>query len=154
MVEPVSSGLILSVELPHTIDSVTKAPWNNRGWTYQERLISKRLLICADETVFGQCKSLLTGDDAALVDKNESTAWWQGLRSNDDCVWPSESTQHTRCLRMQGDELFDGSFFWEYTELVEEYGKRKLDRFLRTQPGIRVDLEDRLLVGSAREPYR
>ena len=29
---------------------------------------------------------------------------------------------------MQGDELFDDSFFWEHTEVVEEYGRRKLDR--------------------------
>lgn len=108
-VEQVSSCLIPAVELPHTIGAVTKAPWSNRGWTYQERLLSKRLPICADETVFGQCKSLLTGGDVALADKDESTTWWQGLRSNNDRVRPSESTQHTRRFRMQGDELFDDS---------------------------------------------
>jgi hypothetical protein len=126
--EQVGSSLILAVELPHTMDAVTKAPWNNRGWTYQERLLSKRLLIFADETVFGQCKSLLTTDDTALADKNESTAWWPGLRLNDDRLRPSEGTQHTRRFRMQGDELFDDSFSWEYAKAVEEYGKSKLGR--------------------------
>jgi Heterokaryon incompatibility protein (HET) len=52
IVEQVGPSLALAVELPHTIDAVTKAPWNNQGWTYQERLLSKRLLTFANETIF------------------------------------------------------------------------------------------------------
>jgi hypothetical protein len=124
IVEQVGPSLALAVDLPHTIDAVTKAPWNNRGWTYQERLLSKRLVLFADETIFWQCKSLLAGEDVVLADKNESRIWWQGLKSSVDRMPSSESAQYSRQFVMQGDELFDDSYFWEYTDVVEEYSKR------------------------------
>jgi hypothetical protein len=124
--EQVGPSLTLAVEMPHTIDVITKAPWNNRGWTYQERLLSKRLLIFTDETIFSQCKSVLAGEDLVLADKNESKISWPGLELSLDCTTSTESAQYIDQFRMQGDELFDDSCFGEYTAVVEEYSKRHL----------------------------
>lgn len=123
----VDLSLAPAVELPNTSDAVTKAPWNNRGWTYQERLLSKRLLIFADETVLCQSKSSFSaGEGVVLADKNESRVLWQGLKLSVDHATTSEGTPRICQFRMQGDELFDDSHFWEYTDMVEEYSKRNL----------------------------
>jgi hypothetical protein len=123
--EQVGPSLTLAIELPHTIDVVTKAPWNNRGWTYQERLLSKRLLIFTDEAIFSQCKSVLTDEDV-LADENESKISWPGSELSLDRMTSTESAQYMRQFRMQGDELFDDSCFGEYAAMVEGYSKRHL----------------------------
>jgi hypothetical protein len=40
-----------------TNDIISRTKWNQRAWTYQEMLLSKRLLIFTDEEVFFECDS-------------------------------------------------------------------------------------------------
>jgi hypothetical protein len=126
LLEHVGPGLPLVVELPHAINAITKAPWNNQGWTYQERLLSKRLLIFTDQTIFWPCKPRMADQDLVLPNSNGSSIWWQSLKLSRDSVPLSQSTQSTPQLRMQGDELLDDNYFWEYAEMVKEYSRRDL----------------------------
>jgi hypothetical protein len=124
--EQVGPSLTLAVELPKAVNAITKAPWNNQGWTYHERLLSKRLLIFTDPTNFGQCKSLMVGEDLVLPTRDESSIWWQSLKLSRDLVPSGQNTQSTPQLTMHGDELLDDIYIWEYAEMVKEYSKRNL----------------------------
>jgi hypothetical protein len=44
-----------AVELAH--EAIKMSPWNTRGWTYQEALLSRRCLVFTDAQVYLQCLS-------------------------------------------------------------------------------------------------
>lgn len=62
MVDDVRLGLALSTYIEMEEDPYLR--WNQRGWTLQEKILSKRLLICTEEQVYYQCSN---------------TAWWEDL---------------------------------------------------------------------------
>ena len=47
--------------------------WNTRGWTFQERLLSPRTLIFADERMFFQCRCTARAVD--IVTEDERAGW-------------------------------------------------------------------------------
>ena len=53
-------SLVLGREPGLDIDSST---WNTRGWTFQERLYSKRLLVFLPDRIYWQCRSVLWDED-------------------------------------------------------------------------------------------
>ena len=60
---------ILRTALPsnHRIGIIDSAPWNQRGWTYQERLLSRRCLIFTFHQVYFQCRSGIRSEDTAQM---------------------------------------------------------------------------------------
>jgi hypothetical protein len=48
----VTPNLTLCLGITSTIKEVEDSHWNHRGWTFQERLLSKRLVIFAHNTVY------------------------------------------------------------------------------------------------------
>lgn len=53
-------SLVLQSRLRTHIDSST---WNTRGWTFQERLYSKRLLVFLPDGIYWQCRSVIWNED-------------------------------------------------------------------------------------------
>jgi hypothetical protein len=52
--------------LPGYESCVIKSPWNDRGWTYQESCLSKRLLLFTEHQVFLRCESHLCFEDPSV----------------------------------------------------------------------------------------
>lgn len=47
---------------------MSESEWNKRGWTFQEKLLSKRLLICSEHQAFYHCTRATWYEDAILED--------------------------------------------------------------------------------------
>ncbi|KAF8544581.1 heterokaryon incompatibility protein-domain-containing protein [Trichophaea hybrida] len=54
MVE-VIQGLTLAVVLPTLLDTLSFSFWNSRGWTYQERLLSRKAVYFTGHQIYWQC---------------------------------------------------------------------------------------------------
>lgn len=52
--------------LPGYDSCMKKSPWNDRGWTYQESCLSKRLLLFTEHQVFFRCESHLCFEDPSV----------------------------------------------------------------------------------------
>ncbi|KAH8760097.1 heterokaryon incompatibility protein-domain-containing protein, partial [Hyaloscypha sp. PMI_1271] len=48
-------GWDIGLATPHFLSFVIRSPWANRGWTFQERLFSKRMLIFGEHQCFFYC---------------------------------------------------------------------------------------------------
>lgn len=44
--------------LSNTVHEIKTSPWNGRGWTYQEALLSRRCLIFTDSQAYFQCRGM------------------------------------------------------------------------------------------------
>jgi hypothetical protein len=112
---------------------ISISPWDSRGWTLQERLLSRRCIYFSDDYVYFQCNretlsetggSLLTWTDVELREGNERQAERAGL-PNPLLHFRGPSTIHTiksnhhETMRRRKD--FDG-----YAELIEMYTRRQL----------------------------
>ncbi|KAL9069420.1 MAG: hypothetical protein Q9157_006173 [Trypethelium eluteriae] len=49
-----------------TVDSGTFLTWNTRGWTFQEKLFSGRLLLFTDHQIYFKCKNAIWREDVIL----------------------------------------------------------------------------------------
>ena len=60
---------ILRTALPSDprIGIIDSAPWNQRGWTYQERLLSRRCLIFTFHQIYFQCRSGIRSEDTVQM---------------------------------------------------------------------------------------
>ncbi|OHE92059.1 hypothetical protein CORC01_12640 [Colletotrichum orchidophilum] len=62
-----SKDLTLLSLVPDFEDGVEKIYWNSRGWTYQERLLSRRLITFTDNTVYFQCGQMTCSEDFNML---------------------------------------------------------------------------------------
>ncbi|KAI0515083.1 heterokaryon incompatibility protein-domain-containing protein [Xylaria bambusicola] len=58
----IAQGINLMLHRPCEV-SINATPWNSRGWTFQERLLSRRCLIFTDHRIFFQCRSTTISED-------------------------------------------------------------------------------------------
>lgn len=54
-------GLMFALPLPDhmSLESDRSLFWNSRGWTYQEKVLSKRLLVFTDYQVYFKCSKMV-----------------------------------------------------------------------------------------------
>ena len=88
---------------------IQHSAWNTRGWTFQERLLSKRCLIFTDSRVFFQCRSTTMREDVA----GEETTGWSIEHAH--APWQILDDLNTRAILL-------------YMKSVERYTSRKLTR--------------------------
>ncbi|KAK2764078.1 hypothetical protein CKAH01_15881 [Colletotrichum kahawae] len=62
-----SDDLTLLALMPSFEDGVQGIYWNSRGWTYQERLLSRRLLVFTQDTVYFQCGQMTCSEDFNML---------------------------------------------------------------------------------------
>ncbi|CAI0641887.1 unnamed protein product [Colletotrichum noveboracense] len=101
---------------PHLELMVTRPPeiyirsseWNDRAWTFQERLLSRRCLIFTNGRVYFQCRS--TGMSEDIFGDQKGAGWSLDLVD----------------APMQMFRQLDDRAFWVYMKCVELYTERKL----------------------------
>lgn len=106
--------------------------WGSRGWTFQEQLLSRRLLLFYQGSVFWQCRSACFCEDAPASMKTQTKQihWLEQLSPR----WAQDEAPLQR-IEKQWDEneedfvpapLRRPVVFTEYAKAVKEYTKRRL----------------------------
>jgi Heterokaryon incompatibility protein (HET) len=105
----VSPGLqLLVTRSPENV--IQDSKWNTRGWTFQERLLSPRCLIFAEEKIYFQCRRTAMSEDIH-TDSNRSS-------------WGLDSTNSP----LQVFNQIERRSIWFYMLCVSLYTKRELTK--------------------------
>jgi hypothetical protein len=129
-------GLTYSTMAPsytqlHNSDSL---PWNTRGWTFQEKLLSRRILFFTEYQVYFQCAEAIwteeinmeTGKLSKSVEGRKGKYSWQATQR---MLIPSEKAKQMRWynsrLRIEDDWGYLRDFV-NYTTAIQEYTRRTL----------------------------
>lgn len=120
--ETVVEGLnIVCPKLHHM--NIEWSPWNKRAWTLQERLLSKRLLICSGGYMSFHCRQGFVHENAAELGGGFLPPRLDWLRLE------RETRASVRCAGWPDGKnylLSASSFFIEYANLVEQYSRREV----------------------------
>ncbi|KAI1650257.1 heterokaryon incompatibility protein-domain-containing protein [Daldinia loculata] len=99
--------------------SIDNTLWNSRGWTYQEFMLSRRLIIFTSTQLFFSCTIGTRAEDTIYSIPNEITGHW------------SDDKHMLYHWTIPGDPLADSC--WElYNNAAQEYTKRNLTWVLRS----------------------
>ncbi|KAK6074289.1 hypothetical protein SCUP234_08339 [Seiridium cupressi] len=101
------AGLNLMVTRPPEM-YIRSSEWNERAWTFQERLLSRRCLIFTNSRVYFQCRS--TGMSEDIYADRKGAGWSLDLKD----------------APMQMLRQLDSRPFWVYMKSIELYTERKL----------------------------
>ncbi|KAL7952294.1 heterokaryon incompatibility domain-containing protein [Trichoderma compactum] len=130
----ISKDLTLVALNPDTHRKATATTWNTRGWTYQERLLSKRCVFSfPDGSVSFQCSKAVWGEDyyaetpylkrcAPMMDISLNRSWMALGYANER----GAPTVH----------ITNTPYLHEYCRLVEEYTGRNMSYPSDRLPGI------------------
>lgn len=128
-----SPDLTIMAVQPDCQTALEAATWNTRGWTYQERLLSRRYLFFVNDTVYFQCALGIWGEDyvaehpkliqtAPMMDIILSRSWQ-----------PPTMTKRTRyrlsidpASEKQAIDHLKESIFPIYCQIIAEYTARSM----------------------------
>jgi hypothetical protein len=121
MIEEVQ-GLRIAVPLPTLRDTMSFSYWNTRGWTYQERLLSQKMMFFTGHQTYYQCNRDVWCEDVCAEEHSrrlhKQTYPSIGLkRVVMDAVRTQDRHEHRPTTH---------TTFAEYMSLVEEYTARQL----------------------------
>ena len=103
-------GIRLLVSRP-TEAVIQDSPWNQRGWTFQERLLSRRCLIFAEGHVYFQCRSAVISQHI-FTDGGGTNGW--------SLDWTNSPLRTLGELRRRA--------FWFYMKCIQLYTGRELTK--------------------------
>jgi len=103
-------GIRLLVSRP-TEAVIQDSPWNQRGWTFQERLLSRRCLIFAEGHVYFQCRSAVISQHI-FTDGGGADGW--------SLDWTNSPLRTLGELRRRA--------FWFYMKCIQLYTGRDLTK--------------------------
>lgn len=111
--EPISAQILPGIKLlvsrpPEAV--VQNSLWNQRGWTFQERLLSRRCLIFAEGQVYFQCRSAVMSQD--IFNDGGTTGW--------SLDWTNSPLRTLGELRRRA--------FWFYMTCIKLYTGRELTK--------------------------
>jgi hypothetical protein len=111
-------GLRFSLPLPDymSLEDDDSLIWNTRGWTFQEKILSKRILLFTDYQVYFQCSNTVFCEDTAMETDRCSASIkkkWRPLR------WAGD-----RLMGEQTDQA--GANLSNYMSVIREYTKRTI----------------------------
>jgi hypothetical protein len=104
---------------PFAKDVLSSTVWASRGWTCQESLLSKRVLIFTDRQIFWSCNRDLFCEDFYLEKRHSNIFRTSTLSLIDDY------RELNRSLGSLGDKS-SYSQFLKYSELVKDYTSRSI----------------------------
>ncbi|OMP83687.1 hypothetical protein BK809_0005068 [Diplodia seriata] len=113
--------------------SIKKSKWNTRGWTFQERLLSRRCLIFTEGRVMFQCRSAAMSEDIVTA----STS------ADSNSKWSLDLLQSPLKLL----DFLDLRPMWFYMNCVQLYSARDLTKpedILAAFNGVSNHIEDAL----------
>lgn len=112
-------GRVSGVHSPGIHTAVTTAPWNRRGWTYQERVLSRRHLFVDSDHFYLNCVRAKHESDKVYI-HNTGRSGLGGMADASDSGY--ERGIRTRA---KSPDWFDPAMS-HYTSAVREYTARKL----------------------------
>ena len=104
--------------------------WNKRAWTFQERLLSRRLIVFTHGQIIWHCRKMICREDMSVEDSGVPYPPLQWLSLKPQHVgldtgskWIDGSTEITR---HGATRLVRSVVFAEYTRAIEEYTHREI----------------------------
>jgi hypothetical protein len=97
------------------IESGHHSVWSTRAWTFQEKVLSRRMLVISDEVVFWWCWHTCTPEDEHC----RHTAWPEGQEDQDMMFF---TTEHDRVISKRGSL----SNFDLYAFVISDYSNRNM----------------------------
>ena len=104
--------------------------WNMRAWTFQERLLSRRLIVFTHGQMIWHCRKMICREDMSVQDSGVPypPLQWLSLKPQHMGVdtgskWIDGSTEITR---YGATRLVRSAVFAEYTRVTEEYTHREI----------------------------
>ena len=90
--------------------------WDTRGWTFQEKVLSRRCLFFMEEQVYWECQSASWCEETCLETSPEYRFSWEvpSLRFFSDKEFPV------------GKKMAGNKVIWAFSRLIEEYTSRSL----------------------------
>lgn len=79
--------MLLSNELSYLHEIVNDSVWNTRGWTYQERELSKRCLFFTENCVYFSCNQIAFKEDSGLRDVSLWGEKHKRIRAERHPIW-------------------------------------------------------------------
>lgn len=114
-------SLSLAVPLRMLKETLARSKWNTRGWTFQERVLSRRGLFFTSEQVFFECQRDVFSEDV-IVERSKDTAVYPGKSHGlGYCALHSirnTKDQHTRYI----------AYAHAFMQILEEYTRRQLKK--------------------------
>jgi Heterokaryon incompatibility protein (HET) len=108
--ESVRGLKLVSTQMPF-VPAMNQSGWNGRAWTFQERIISKRLLIFTKYQAFFHCNEELWWEDTILESKRAVDVKWRHMQD-------ASQQHHYRTNNTDG--------YTQYMRLIEGYSSRAL----------------------------
>ena len=104
--------------------------WNKRAWTFQERLLSRRLIVFTHGQMIWHCRKMICREDMSVEDSGVPypPLQWLSLKPqhmglDTGSKWVDGSTEITR---HGATRLVRSVVFAEYTRAIEEYTHREI----------------------------
>ena len=121
---------LLAAPLKTNSHNVEESTWNSRAWTFQERLLSRRLIIFTHGQIFWQCRQTMCREDMPIEMSGIPCPQLRFLQLTRQAVgenrnrnWMDGSIEITR----HGEtKLVRSVTFAEYTKSIEQYTHRQL----------------------------
>jgi hypothetical protein len=105
---------------PDYNDAIYESTWNERGWTYQERVVSKRCLFFTNHTVYYQCQKSCMGRRLHCRGSSDGP-----LRTNARyCLKPGAEPPLVQKKRQYSINVIKTPYFPEYCKIVADYTSR------------------------------
>lgn len=107
-----------------------RSPWNSRAWTFQERILSRRLIIFTKGQMIWQCRRMACREDMTVADSGVpyTPLQWLSLKPRYMGVgtgrtWVDGSIERTR---HSATRLVRSATFAEYAKTIEQYTHRHM----------------------------
>ncbi|MCJ1399500.1 hypothetical protein MMC11_002702 [Xylographa trunciseda] len=126
----VIEDISLIAPLTTTDHNVDASAWNARAWTFQERLLSRRLIVFTHGQIIWHCRKMICREDMTVEDSNipYTPLQWLSLKPRYLGVdtardWIDGSIETTRHGATQ---LVRSATFAEYSKAVKQYTHRQM----------------------------
>lgn len=124
----VKTDVAFIAPLMTTTYGLEASPWNSRAWTFQERFLSRRLIIFTQGQMIWQCRKMACREDMTVADSDVpyTPLQWLSLKPRYMGVgtgrtWVDGSIERTR---HGATRLVRSATFAEYAKMIEQYTHR------------------------------
>lgn len=133
----VITGLRLATMFPSFTGLETSSDllWNTRGWTFQEKLLTKRMLLLTDYQVYFKCAESIWTEEIHLeteklsksVEARQAKYLWKPGRERHSLLEGRATALAEHLLQLNVEDEWDylGGFL-DYTAAVAEFSRRNL----------------------------
>jgi hypothetical protein len=129
-------GLRLATMFPSfsQLENSSSLLWNTRGWTFQEKLLSRRILLFTDFQVYFKCSESIWTEEVMMeterlsksVEARAGKYRWNPNRERHVADWQAEGLRrYNPQLNIEDEWNYFGSLL-DYTSAIQEYTKRTL----------------------------